>query len=148
MKSDIILNDESVEIIGDVITMKTRLPEPGFKMQNYNLTVGVSTVSQSASIEVTDKSGKTRIRSYYVSSNQFIGEKVKAEKIYAQEIEVGPTASDSPQISKVVVKNKQGVAAITLDGENEDIILKAFGSLTAKIRKLEYDISILKSKLP
>ena len=48
MKSDIILNDESVEIIGDVITMKTRLPEPGFKMQNYNLIVGVSTVSQSA----------------------------------------------------------------------------------------------------
>ena len=72
MKSDIILNDESVEIIGDVITMKTRLPEPGFKMQNYNLIVGVSTVSQSASIEVTDKSGKTTIRSSYVSLSTFM----------------------------------------------------------------------------
>ena len=151
MQSDIILEDENVEIkarnlevTGNEVTFKDEGRKEGLKYRNSRLTVGNSSVGESAYLFVTDTRGTTKIRSNYISSDLLIGDRVRTKEINTSEIEIGPTASDSPKTSKLIVNNKQAEPAITIDGEKEDIVLKSIGSLTDKIKELEKEISDLK----
>jgi hypothetical protein len=152
MKSDIILNDDKVEITGLPVAVKgsfiveTLGGEQLLRLNSAYMAVG-NPEGDHFQIQVESKDGRTKISPTYVSSDLLVGRKIRSPKINAQEIEIGPTATDSPKISKIILNNKQGNAVITLDGEKEDILLSSIGgngSLTDKIKELERKIDELK----
>jgi hypothetical protein len=148
MKSDIILNDEKVEIVAQELTVKDKNGKEGLEYHDSKLTIGNSQrEGHFARLLVADGDEKTLVTSRYLSSGKLIADTINGKKINAGEIEIGPTAADSPKISKIILNNKQGNAVITLDGEKEDILLSSIGgngSLTDKIKELERKIDELK----
>lgn len=175
MKSDIILEDQNIkvvsnhadfdinnlvikgnktEIIGKVeltggfFFIKDKDEKEWIKIDKSVMTVGNSEEDRPAVITVHDKRGHSTIRSTVISSPHISGQKMRTKKLNVNEIEVGPTAEDSPKESKIIVNNKHGDVVITIDGEKEDIFLKSIGSLTDKIKELERKISTLEGYHP
>ena len=149
MKADIILNDEDIEITGSPVVVK------GFfelKDDSGKLLLRINKRNMTL-YNLDIECGKTKmLQQGIMMSERFSGQhiyatKLDALKITANEIELSPTADESAKASKIVVRNLRAEAVITLDGEKGDIVLKAFGSLNAKIEQMSRDINFLQSEI-
>lgn len=150
MKSDIILNDDNVEIIGSPVTIKGYLT---LKDSNGNQFLRLNKNQLLIEDGLIIHLGPTQISSQYFIADRIHGKKINANelgasKLNANEIFVGPISGEGSTTSKLIINNNKGLPIITIDGANEDIIFKSIGSLLKKINQLETEIASLKMRRP
>lgn len=159
MNSDIILNDENVEIVGEKTEINSRnhkimIDSSKIELDSYEVSIPKQAIEMRVGhLRIGDRHAKTNKHSISVSSeagrSSMSPRYIRTGKVYANEMNtkdlmIGLSPDDNPKPGNIKILNKQGEAAITIDGDKEDITLKAIGSLTDKIKELENEISDLK----
>ncbi len=126
LKSKLKVNKDGIEIdsisIGlikqNIVINRTGLLMGGNQYEGYSL------------IQLKNKYGTTLIKTNGISTN-----KVSSKEIRTEDLLVGNSISDNPQLGNIKVTNKQGEVVVTIDGEKEKINTNKIEAKEAKIKE-------------